>query len=103
MESQALQAPALRVGEATTTDEVFKRIVEGLAAQDALALARVWLIQPGDICEACRLREECPDQTRCLHLVARWQRGGLVASQWCISTDTFVSAQSGRIGAGLRY
>jgi hypothetical protein len=60
VESQALQALALRVGEATTTDEVFKRIVEGLAAQDGVALARVWLIQPGDICEACRLREECP-------------------------------------------
>ena len=70
MESQALQALALRVGEATTTDEVFKRIVEGLAARTWVALARVWLTQPGDICEACRLREECSDQTRCLHLVA---------------------------------
>jgi len=45
VESQALQALALRVGEATTTDEVFKRIVEGLATQDGVALARVWLIQ----------------------------------------------------------
>ena len=55
MEFQALQALALRVGEATTTDEVFKRIVEGLAARTWVALARVWLTQPGDNCEACRL------------------------------------------------
>ena len=35
-----------------------------------LALARVWLLRGGDVCETCRLSTECPDQTRCLHLVA---------------------------------
>jgi transcriptional regulator with GAF, ATPase, and Fis domain len=35
-----------------------------------VALARVWLIAPGDICATCPLRAECPDQTRCLHLSA---------------------------------
>ena len=33
-------------------------------------LARVWLNGPGDICPECPMRPECPDQTRCLHLVA---------------------------------
>jgi hypothetical protein len=33
-------------------------------------LARVWLVLPGDICESCPMREQCPDQSRCLHLVA---------------------------------
>jgi transcriptional regulator with GAF, ATPase, and Fis domain len=33
-------------------------------------LARIWLLNGGDICATCRFREECPDQTRCLHLVA---------------------------------
>lgn len=39
------------------------------AALDA-PLARVWLNGPGDICLECPMRRECPDQTRCLHLVA---------------------------------
>jgi transcriptional regulator with GAF, ATPase, and Fis domain len=34
------------------------------------ALARVWIIGPGDSCAHCAMRPECPDQTRCLHLTA---------------------------------
>ena len=33
-------------------------------------LTRVWLNGPGDLCPSCPMRPECPDQTRCLHLVA---------------------------------
>ena len=49
---------------------VLGRIVEAVAGQDGVALARVWLVEPGDLCEVCSLRTECPDRTRCLHLVA---------------------------------
>src|SRR5437016_10633116 len=28
------------------------------------------MLGPGDICDSCRMRPECPDQTRCFHLVA---------------------------------
>ena len=70
MKSQALQSLALTVGEARSADAVLSRIVSGLAAQQDVALARLWLVAPGDICSSCRLREECPDQTQCLHLVA---------------------------------
>ncbi len=70
MEFQALQSLALKVGEARTADDVLKCIVDGLAAQEGVALAHVWLILPGDICQSCIVRDKCPDQTRCLHLVA---------------------------------
>jgi transcriptional regulator with GAF, ATPase, and Fis domain len=40
-----------------------------LAACDGV-LARVWLTGPGDRCAVCPWRAECPDQRRCLHLVA---------------------------------
>jgi hypothetical protein len=54
MEFRALQSLALKVGEARSQDEVFKCVVNGLAAQEDVALARVWLILPGDICNhAC--------------------------------------------------
>lgn len=33
-------------------------------------LVRIWLIDAGDICKTCGFLAECPDQTRCLHLVS---------------------------------
>ena len=69
-EFEALQSLALEVGEARSSGEVFKRIVDGLAAQRDVALARVWLTLPGDRCDPCRMRDLCSDRARCLHLVA---------------------------------
>jgi len=50
--------------------EVLRAAVEGIAACRDTVLARIWLVEKGDICETCRFRSECPDKTRCLHLVA---------------------------------
>ena len=50
--------------------EVLRAVVEGLSQCPNVVLARIWLIEPGDICATCRFRPECPDQSRCLHLVA---------------------------------
>ena len=50
--------------------EVLRAIVSGIAQCRNVVLARIWLIERGDICESCRFRAECPDQERCLHLVA---------------------------------
>ena len=50
--------------------EVLSAVVSGIAQCQNVVLARLWLIEPGDICEKCRFRPECPDQERCLHLVA---------------------------------
>jgi transcriptional regulator with GAF, ATPase, and Fis domain len=38
--------------------------------QSDLACVQIWLIDKGDLCSGCPRRPECPDQTRCLHLVA---------------------------------
>ena len=70
MNPEVLQAVALAVAAETSVDHVLTQIVEGLVAHTAVALARVWLIAPGDICATCPLRAECPDQSRCLHLSA---------------------------------
>ncbi len=53
-----------------TLPEVLGSIVSGIAACEHVVLARIWLLNGGDICATCRFREECPDQTHCLHLVA---------------------------------
>jgi transcriptional regulator with GAF, ATPase, and Fis domain len=70
MNPEALQAIALEVAAERSVDRILKQIVDGLIAQSSVALARVWLTGPGDICETCPMRAECPDQTSCLHLSA---------------------------------
>jgi signal transduction histidine kinase len=70
MNPETLQDVALAVAAERSIGRVLEQIVTGLAAQPAVALARVWLIDSGDICKTCSMRGECPDQTRCLHLLA---------------------------------
>lgn len=50
--------------------EVLRAVVAGIAVCPEVVLARIWLVGAGDRCGTCRFRGECPDQTRCLHLVA---------------------------------
>jgi transcriptional regulator with GAF, ATPase, and Fis domain len=63
----------MTLSEPTQSLEV-QQMMQDLASQAVLAcgaaLARVWLIGPGDSCETCAMREECPSRIRCLHLVA---------------------------------
>jgi transcriptional regulator with GAF, ATPase, and Fis domain len=70
MQLDGLLPVALAAAEAREPEAVLQTIVRGLASNLGLALARIWLFGPGDLCGDCRLRDECPDQTRCLHLVA---------------------------------
>ncbi|MDX2198756.1 MAG: sigma 54-interacting transcriptional regulator [Phycisphaerae bacterium] len=67
---ETLHAIATMVAQKRSVSAVLATIVESLVEQLQLALARVWLVQPGDICDACPMREECPDRSRCLHLVS---------------------------------
>ena len=49
---------------------VLSTLVEvGLASCDGV-LAQAWLVGPGDLCDSCSMRPECPTQSTCLHLVA---------------------------------
>jgi transcriptional regulator with GAF, ATPase, and Fis domain len=50
--------------------ELLRAIVSGIATCRNVALARIWLLEPGDLCATCRFLPECPDQSRCLHLMA---------------------------------
>jgi transcriptional regulator with GAF, ATPase, and Fis domain len=70
MDSSVVQRITLAVAQERSLDQVLDTIVSGLADEPDVALARIWLVGPGDRCATCPLRAECPDQTRCLHLVA---------------------------------
>jgi transcriptional regulator with GAF, ATPase, and Fis domain len=65
-----LQRAALEVAQAVSPEEVLAHIVDGLGREPNVALARIWLMGPGDLCESCAFRQTCPDRTTCLHLMA---------------------------------
>ena len=70
LDLETLNAIATMVAQKRSVDAVLGTIVESLVEQLDVALSRVWLVRPGDICTVCRMRDECPDRSRCLHLVA---------------------------------
>jgi transcriptional regulator with GAF, ATPase, and Fis domain len=68
--SDALKNLLLEIGQQRSLGAVLRLVVDRLAGEEHIALARIWLIRPGDICSSCPMASECPDQARCLHLVA---------------------------------
>ena len=70
MHLEVLQELALRLSGERSVDAVLQLLVDGLAQQSDVALARVWVTGPGDVCSSCRMRSVCPNQTVCLHLSA---------------------------------
>jgi len=69
-ESRFLQELLLEMPEQQSCTGLIDLAVRRLAAQEHVALARVWLVRPGDICPTCPRKEECPGQVPCLHLVS---------------------------------
>lgn len=70
MYDDILQSIALSVARERSLSNVLAGIVSGLVDQPDVALARIWLVDVGDICATCRVADECANRTRCLHLVA---------------------------------
>jgi transcriptional regulator with GAF, ATPase, and Fis domain len=69
-EFESLKGLLLDMAQERSLDSLLRLVVRRLAERPHMALARVWLIGPGDVCASCRMRPECPDRTSCLHLVA---------------------------------
>lgn len=70
MNVASLQKVAHALAESRTVDSVLQLIVSGLAEQTDIAMARVWMKEPGDICSSCPMRSRCLDTSKCLHLLA---------------------------------
>ena len=88
MDLEALQNVALAGAGERSLEAVLTRVIDGLRRQEAVALARIWLIDRGDRCDSCALASVCADRSRCLHLVAS---GGL-----SIDGETDWSGTAGR-------
>jgi formate hydrogenlyase transcriptional activator len=70
VQAEPLLSLAVTVAGEHSVQGVLDNIVKGLASEPGIALARIWLLMPGDLCDSCFMRTECRDQTQCLHLVA---------------------------------
>lgn len=60
----------LGIAQERSIHQLLHMIVNGLNEIPEVALTRLWLNYPGDICKSCLFQNECPDKTSCLHLVA---------------------------------
>jgi transcriptional regulator with GAF, ATPase, and Fis domain len=69
-EFTSLRDRLLEVAQIRHVDELLHRVVSILAERPHIALARIWLIDQGDVCASCHMAARCPNRTSCLHLVA---------------------------------
>jgi len=99
MHLEALQDLALRISGERDVEAVLRQVVAGLAQQPGVALARVWVVKPGDICESCRMRASCPDQTSCLHLEAS-AGSSLTGERWSRTDGDFRRMPLARLKVG---
>ncbi len=60
----------LEVAQERSLDGLMEKLMAACATLPEFARVEIWLIEKGDICLRCPQREQCPDQTRCLHLIA---------------------------------
>ena len=82
MDLELLQSISIAVSQVRTVETVLKMIVDGLVEKAGFALARIWLIGPGDICATCPMGHECPSRMRCLHLAASAGRSQVDGQEW---------------------
>lgn len=78
-------------------EDTLNTIVEQLCGRKSVVLARIWLIDEGDICQNCLMRKECFDQTSCLHLTASKGKTSNEEIKW-----TDINGQFMRIPLGVR-
>jgi transcriptional regulator with GAF, ATPase, and Fis domain len=60
----------LEIAQERSAGPLLKKIVERAVEYTQFVFSQVWLIKKGDLCATCKYLPDCPDQSRCLHLVA---------------------------------
>jgi transcriptional regulator with GAF, ATPase, and Fis domain len=69
-EFESIKELLIEMAQERSLDSLLELIVRQFAERPHLALARIWLIRPGDACDSCGMSSKCPNPARCLHLVA---------------------------------
>jgi transcriptional regulator with GAF, ATPase, and Fis domain len=60
----------LDIAHEQSLEQLLQKLVRRAVARPDVACVQIWLIDKGDLCSTCPHRPACPDQSRCLHLVA---------------------------------
>lgn len=60
----------LNIAHEHSLEKLLHKIVSHAVQRPYMSCVQVWLVERGDRCAHCPHRSECPDQARCLHLVA---------------------------------
>ncbi len=96
--SEAIHQLLLEMAQQRTANHLFEVVVARLASLSNVALARIWVLRPGDICSRCPVVDECQDHGHCLHLVASAGRSSVNPDlQW-----TNLQGQYSRFPLGVR-
>ena len=71
-EFESLKELLLDMARERSAETLLRLIVRRLATRPHVAMARIWLIAPADVCGTCPpdMEDDCLDQSSCLHLVA---------------------------------
>jgi len=60
----------LAIAHEQSLEHLLQKLIRAVMERTDMACVQVWLVDKGDLCFVCPQRPKCPDQTRCLHLVA---------------------------------
>lgn len=105
-EFNSLRDCLLELAQIRHVDELLRRVVTVLAERPHIALARIWLKAPADLCETCHSSARCRERSCCLHLVASaGPRSGPDAPDWSRLEGEYFriplgAGKVGRVGAG---
>ncbi len=73
--SESFKDLLLELAQERSLAELLPLVTRRLAEHEDVALARLWLVEPGDLCRTCPNAAACSDRARCLHLAASAGRG----------------------------
>lgn len=68
-DSQLALQLLLDVAGEHSLDSLLQRLLNRAIEPPNVACVQIWLVEKGDICSACSRRPDCPDQSKCLHLI----------------------------------
>ena len=51
-------------------ENILRKLIRRALERPSFVCIQIWLVDKGDLCASCPKKPKCPDQTRCLHLVA---------------------------------
>lgn len=89
LEFENVKGLLLEMAQQHSVDVVLKTATSTLGKMPGVALVRVWLVRPGDICSACKDMARCDDKARCLHLMAGYGKSVVDGATWMHTDGAF--------------